>query len=399
MVKISTLKPYLPKDPSEFCTRPYDVIESDEERVLKKKSHSLVHIILPDGEGEQKYTNAANIVQKFKSQGVFFQENKPSIFVFRQESNTFSQQGLILGLALQDYEDGNIVKHEHTREKPLTDRTKHISALHLAPGLVWTVFKTNIAINQLIEKIKVNKPKFKFDKYGYTNILWQETDGAVIDQLQALLKNQKVYIADGHHRAASAAEYRKQKLKDLGSNAHPNSPWQYLLTYVASDDQVRILPYNRVIRKLPLDQQEFIAKIGEIYTVEPQDSAFNPAKKHEIALCCKGKWYRLTVKQKEFASEVESLDVSILQDKVLSPILGITDPRSDENIFFVGGVQDPKEMEKYVTKDGNDMFINLYPVDIRDLEKIADGGNVMPPKSTWFDPKLLSGLVMHGLIE
>ena len=281
----------------------------------------------------------------------------------------------------------------------MADRTKHISASHLGPGLVGTGFKANMAVRQLIEKIKESKAKFKFDKYGYTNILWQETNGAVIDQLQALLKNQKVYIADGHHRAASAAEYRKRKLKELGSKADPNAPWQYLLTYVASDDQVRILPYNRVIRKLPLDQNVFFAKIGEIYEVEPQDSAFNPAKKHEIALCCKGKWYRLTVKQTDFSSEVESLDVSILQDKVLSPILGIKDPRSDENIFFVGGVQDPKEMEKYVTKDGNDLFINLYPVDIRDLEKIADSGNVMPPKSTWFDPKLLSGLVMNNLLE
>ncbi len=178
-----------------------------------------------------------------------------------------------------------------------------------------------------------------------------------------------------------------------------DAPWQYLLSYVASDDQIRILPYNRVIKRLRMEEKEFLEKLEEIYKITPMKQAFNPENKNQIALCINGKWFKLTVIDKSFKSKRDSLDVAILQDKVLEPILGISDPRSDENIFFVGGIQDPIRMEKYGVDGGNDLFINLFPVDIRDLESIADKGGVMPPKSTWFDPKVLSGLVLHDLAE
>jgi uncharacterized protein (DUF1015 family) len=304
-----------------------------------------------------------------------------------------------LGLALKDYEEGNIVKHEHTREKPLQDRTNHIVNTNVAAGLVWTVFKEDNKINNLIEEIKQKEPKFRFMKYGYEHILWQEVDSDIINKLVALFKKKKVYIADGHHRAASAVEYRKIQLKNSKKNLISEDPWQYLLTYIASDHQIRILPYNRVIKKLPLAESKFLDKIEQIFTIEEMENAFNPKEKNEIALCLKGKWYRLIVKNKKFKHKRDSLDVAILQDQVLKPILKIIDPRSNENLFFVGGISDPKEMEKYVTEEEYDIFFNLYPVDIRDLESIADKGGVMPPKSTWFDPKLLSGLILHKLKE
>ncbi|MFX0142358.1 MAG: DUF1015 family protein, partial [Candidatus Hodarchaeota archaeon] len=306
-------------------------------------------------------------------------------------------QGLIIGIALQDYENGNIVKHEHTREKPLKDRTNHIVASNVAAGLVWSVFQSNKKINALIEQIKDKKPKFDFKKYGYKHILWQETDPKIIKKLQKLFRNENVYIADGHHRAASAAEYRKMQLKKNGVDKESIAPWQYLLSYVASDGQIRILPYNRVIKKLIISENEFLQSLKENFDIVSMESAFNPEKKNDIAICLKGKWYRITPKNIKFKTKRDSLDVAILQDKVLESILGITDPRSDENLFFVGGVQDPKEMEKYITEKGNDLFVNLYPVDIKDLEFIADRGGVMPPKSTWFDPKVLSGLILHDL--
>ena len=177
------------------------------------------------------------------------------------------------------------------------------------------------------------------------------------------------------------------------------APWQNLLSYVASDDQICILPYNRVIKKLPLTENDFLKRIESDFETLSMKNAFNPEKKNEIAICIKGSWYKLLVKNKKFKTKRDSLDVAILQDKILEPILNIKDPRSDENIFFVGGIQDPKEMEKYVTNEGNDLFVNLYPIDIRDLESIADKGGVMPPKSTWFDPKVLSGLILHDLGE
>jgi uncharacterized protein (DUF1015 family) len=399
MVLVSPLKPFIPINPEEFCTNPYDIISEEEEQELKKISKSLIHVILPDGEGNEVYENAAKAYNKFKEKKIIEQEKIPSIFVYRQESAHFSHQGLIIGISLKDYEEGNIVKHEFTREKPLKDRTNHIVKTNVAAGLVWTVFKANSKINHIIEQIKEKNPRFNFEKYGYKHIFWQETNSTVINKLKDLFQKEKIYIADGHHRAASAAEYRKIKLKESNKEENSEEPWQYLLAYVASDDQIRILPYNRVIRKLPMSEAEFLKNLEEIFNIQLRENAFSPIKKNEIAMCLMGKWYKLSTKSKKFKSKQESLDVAILQDKVLKPILGIIDPRTDENIFFVGGIDDPKEMGKYVSEKGNALCFNLYPVDIKDLETIADKGGVMPPKSTWFDPKVLSGLVLHDLKE
>ncbi|MFX0002169.1 MAG: DUF1015 domain-containing protein [Candidatus Hermodarchaeota archaeon] len=399
MVLITPLKPYTPINPEEFCTNPYDIISKEEEYELKKNPNSLIHLILPDGEGDEIYQNAAKAYENFKTKEIIKKVETPSIFVYRQESADFSHQGLILGVSLQDYEDGNIVKHEHTREKPLKDRTNHITASNVAAGLVWTVFQANKKIKKIIEIIKTKEPIFIFEKYGYRHLLWQEIDPKIIQKLKELFRDEKIYIADGHHRAASAAEYRKMKLKNSIVDKNGTAPWQYLLSYVASDDQIRILPYNRVVKKLVLSENEFLKKIQIDFEIISMMNSFNPERKNEMSICLKGKWYKLVVKDKKIKNVRDSLDVAILQDKILGPILGIVDPRSDENIFFVGGTIDPLKMEKYVKEEGNDLFINLYPVAIRDIELIANKGGVLPPKSTWFDPKVLSGLILHDLSE
>ncbi|HMB17521.1 MAG TPA: DUF1015 family protein, partial [Candidatus Paceibacterota bacterium] len=368
-----------------------------EEKELKKNKDSLIHLILPDGKGEEQYQNAKKAFENFVEDNAVYQADKPSIYVYRQESEDFSQQGFILGASLQDYEDDEIVKHEHTREKPLKDRIKHITTTNVAAGLVWNVFKANEKIKAIMEDIKKEGPLFDFEKYGYRHLLWEESNQETINKLEEAFQGNKIFIADGHHRAASANEYRKMKLKEKDQNENDNAPWKYLLTYVASDDQVRILSYNRVVRKLPMEKVDFLEELKEVYQIEKQDQPFNPEKKHEVALCCKGTWYKLNVKNADFDSKRDSLDVAILQDEVLEPILGIENPRASDNLFFVGGTKDPADMEKYVTEKGNDLFINLYPVDIRDLEEIAEKGGVMPPKSTWFDPKVLSGLVLYKL--
>ncbi|MHA1648548.1 MAG: DUF1015 domain-containing protein [Promethearchaeota archaeon] len=400
MVKIAPIKPYLPVSPEKFCTNPYDVINSDEEAKLKQNPNSLIHLILPDGEGEEVYQNARKAFDGFQTSKTIIKADKPAIYVYRQESPEFSQQGFIMGVALQDYEEGNIVRHEHTREKPLKDRTKHIATIKAATGLVWNVFKANIEINAIMEQIKEQKPLFDFTNYGYRQIVWQETDPTVIAKLAELFKKNKIYIADGHHRCASANEYRKMKLAE-GASPSGEEPWQYLMTYVASDDQIWILPYNRIVRKLPMSEEKFLEDLESVYNIELVDHAFNPNKKHEVAICLKGKWYKLTVKATEFPSIRDALDVAILQDQILDPILGIKDPRKDKNIFFEGNVKyykDPSLMEKeFIREQGNDLFINLYSVDMHDIEKIGEAGGVMPPKSTWFEPKLLSGITILGL--
>lgn len=402
MVKIAPFTPYVSKNPEKFCTNPYDVIEAEEEMELKKNPTSLVHLILPDGEGEEVYENARKAFEHLKAVETITKVDVPSIFLYRQESPEFSQQGFIMGVSLQDYEDGNIVRHEHTREKPLADRTKHIATINAATGLVWNVFQADQEIISIMEKIKLKEPKFDFYMKNYRQILWQETDPQIIEKLQKLFASKKIYIADGHHRAASAAEYRKMQIQK-GKPKDSEDPWQYLMAYVASDDQIWILPYNRVVRKLPMPKEDFIEKLKENFHVEKVENAFNPEKKHEMAICIKSDWYKVTVKQTQFPSQRDGLDVAILQDQILDPILGIKDIRKDKNIFFVGDVKyykDPSLMQtEFIEKQGNEVFFNLFAVDIHDIEEIGGAGGVMPPKSTWFEPKLLSGLTIHALDE
>ncbi|MCF2142009.1 MAG: DUF1015 domain-containing protein [Candidatus Lokiarchaeota archaeon] len=402
MVKITPISPYLPINPEEFCTNPYDVIGKEEEHQLKKNPNSLVHLILPEGEGEEIYKDAKKAYERFKAENLIKKAAQPSIFVYRQESPEFSQEGLIMGVALQDYEDGNIVRHEHTREKPLKDRTKHIATIKAATGLVWNVFQADAEIKKLIEQMKQTTPKFDFHMKGYRQLLWQITDEKIITNLKELFADRKIFIADGHHRAASAAEYRKMKLAE-GADPNSEHSWQYLMTYVSSDDQIWILPYNRVIRKLPMSKDEFIEKLREVFTIELVEKAFNPDKKHVMAICVQGQWLKATVKDQNFTDPRDALDVAILQDRVLDPILGIKDIRNDKNIFFVGEVKyyrNPELMKtEFIEKQGNDVFFNLFAVDIHDIEKIGGAGGVMPPKSTWFEPKLLSGLAIYPLDE
>ena len=188
-----------PEYPDEFVLNRYDVIEEEEEMELKKIPHSLVHLILPDGEGDEKYSNAAAVFEQFREENLFDSVPAPSIFVYRQESPTFSQEGYILGISLDDYEQGNIIRHENTREKPLQDRIKIYEATKVIPGLVWTVYRQNSKIQAVLDMIKQNDPLFQIEKYGYTNTIWAESDPSIIDTLQILMQEEKVFIADGHH--------------------------------------------------------------------------------------------------------------------------------------------------------------------------------------------------------
>ncbi len=400
MVSIVPITPYLPKNALEFCTNPYDVISNEEEIELKKNPKSIIHLLLPEGEGEEIFENAQKTFLNFQKEEIIKKAEKPAIYIYKQESHDFSQQGIILGVELQDYVEKKIVKHEHTRIKPLKNRTKHIKSINAATGLVWNVFKADSKINEIIEKIKLQNPIFDFTSNYYRQIIWQETNLKIISELQDLFKTKKLFIADGHHRAASVYEYRKSKLETI---AQPNGkePWQYLMTYISSDDQIWILPYNRVIRKLPMSKEKFLDKLQENFIVSLADGPFNPVKKNQIAICLKDNWYLLQVKDTSFSSIKDSLDVTIVQNKILDEILNIKDPRSDKNLFFVGNVQyyqDPSLMEtKFIREQGNDLFINLFGVDIHDIEEIASADEVMPPKSTWFEPKLLSGITIYDL--
>ncbi len=382
-----------------FAIKPYDVIEKEEELELKKNPKSAIHAILPEGEGEEVYSNAQKEMEHLIDEEIIVQDKEPSIYIYRQESESFSHEGIITGVDIRDYDEERIKIHEYTREKPLANRTAHVTATRMNTGLVWNAYKQNPAIQKLINKVKKTKPEFDFNAYGYRNLLWKVSKEKLIKKFQEAFAPLDIYIADGHHRIASAAAYHKKRAEQAGTPYVENANWNYVMLYLASDHQVRILPYNRVIRELPMEATDFLKKVGETFSIEVVDGVFSPNQKHEIGMFLGNTWYRLSPKQLEFENYIDGLDVSILQNHILDPILGIKDIRKSDNIFFVGGLArtESKEMSRYVTEKGNAIFFSLYPVSMKDIEIVADQKGVMPPKSTWFDPKLLTGLLFNPL--
>ncbi|MCD6512729.1 MAG: DUF1015 domain-containing protein [Thermoplasmata archaeon] len=365
----------------DFCIKPYDIIDDKEAEEMRKNKNSAIHIILPEGEGEEIYENARKAFEEMKEKMV---RDEPSIYVYREIDGDFVQRGFIFTASLKDYEDGKIKKHEETREKPLQDRIKHIEATKANTGLVWTIFRKNEETKRIMDEIMKEKPIYDFKKYGYRHQLWKTSDKTIIQEIKEIFSPIPLYIADGHHRMAASYHYWKK---------HDGEEAKYVMVFASNDDEVRILPYNRVIRKIDVD--DFIEKLENDFHVEEMTEIKEP-KKHEIHMYYKSKWWKLLPKHIP-EDVVESLDVSILQNKILEPILGIKDVRKDPNIFFVGGKISREEYEKYVDEDGNAAVFYLHPTGIDELEAVADAGRNMPPKSTWFDPKLLTGLVFHLL--
>ncbi|HEC77154.1 MAG TPA: DUF1015 domain-containing protein [Thermoplasmatales archaeon] len=382
MVEVKEFAGLRPLNPEKFCTKPYDVIGKEEMEDLRKNLDSAIHIILPVEDGD-KYENARREFERLKKNMV---RDEPSIYLYKEGNEDFSQRGFILCVSLKDYENGWIKKHEETREKPLQDRIKHIEAVKAHTGLVWTFFNKNDNVKKIMEEILKEKPVFDFKKYNYRHQLWKISDKKMIERIKEVFHPMHLYIADGHHRIAASYEYWK---KYDGEEA------KYVMIFSASDDEIKILPYNRVIKKI--DVENFIERLKKDFYVEKMREIKEP-KKHEIQIYYKKEWWKISPKNLE-GNVVERLDVSIVQNKILEPILGIKDVRRNPNIFFVGGEMERKEYEEFVDKKGNDAVIYLHPTSIEELKEVADAKLNMPPKSTWFHPKLLTGLVFHTINE
>lgn len=379
MVEIREFKGLRPLHPKIFCTKPYDVIGKEEAEILRKEKENAIHIILPEGEREKKYENAKKAFEESKEHMV---HDEPSIYFYEEKSKEFSQRGFIFTVSLLDYEKGAIKKHEETREEPLMDRIRHIEATRAHTGLVWTIFRSHEKIKNIMDEIMKRKPLLSFQKYGYTHTLWKISEREMIETIASAFSPMSLYIADGHHRMRAAYEYMK---KYGGREAG------YVTVFAASDDEVRILSYNRVIRKV---KNELLKELEKNFFVREMKELKEP-QKHEIQMYFQEKWWELIPKEMPHET-VEALDVTILQKKILEPLLEIKDIRKDPNIFFVGGNIGRKDYEKFVD-EGNDAVFYLCPTDIKELEKVADEQKNMPPKSTWFDPKVLTGMVFHEL--
>ncbi|KAA0003477.1 MAG: DUF1015 domain-containing protein [Thermoplasmata archaeon] len=380
MVEVKEFAGLRPIHPEKFCTKPYDVISKEEAEELRKEKENAIHIILPKGEGEEKYENARRAFEESRKRML---QDEPSIYFYEEKGREFSQRGFIFTVSLIDYEKGRIKKHEETREEPLKDRIKHIEATKAHTGLVWTLFKSNKKIKNIMDEIMKREPILSFPKYGYIHTLWKISDKETIEAIKSSFLPINLYIADGHHRMRAAYEYMKR---------YNSMEARYVMVFAASDDEVRILPYNRVIRKIK--NENLLEELKKDFLVNELKKLKEP-QKHEIQMYFKGKWWELIPKEIP-EGVVDALDVNILQKKILEPILGIKDIRKDPNIFFIGGKMERKEYEKFI-EEGNDAVFYLHPTSVEELERVADEQKNMPPKSTWFDPKVLTGMVFHEI--
>jgi uncharacterized protein (DUF1015 family) len=388
----------------QVASPPYDVLNSKEAKIeAQGNPNSFLHITkseidLPeevDIHSQQVYDSAKNNLDAFVSRNILFRESKPCYYIYQLIMNGRSQTGLVCGSSVDDYENDLIKKHEFTRPEKEKDRINHITTTGAQTGNVFLAYRNVAEIDEVISKWQKEKnPVYDLiAEDGIQHSIWIINDSEVNDLVSELFKTKVpfTYIADGHHRAASAAKVRKALGKDAPEGAN------IFLTTLFPSNQLHIMDYNRVVKDLNgLQKEAFIEKISSSFIVEKAEKAFSPSNLHQFGLYTSKQWYSLTAKENTYTNDpIGILDVTILQNNLLDPILGIKDQRTDQRIDFVGGIRGLEELEKRVDSGEMAVAISLHPVSIQQLFDIADSGNVMPPKSTWFEPKLRDGLLTH----
>lgn len=411
MAKIRPFKALRPQAglAPKFASRPYDVLSSKEARVeAEGNPYSFYHVSkseidLPedtDVHSQAVYDKAAENLQAYIRQDLLFQDSNPYYYIYQLIMNGRSQTGLVCVSAVSDYWDGIIKKHEFTRPEKEQDRINHIKTTGAQTGNVFLAYNNVADLDELIEAWKTaHQPIYDFvAEDGIQHSIWVVNDQSEVARISSLFEEKVpcTYIADGHHRAASAGlVYREMDAK--GEVKQDDAPVNYFLTTIFPASQLAILDYNRVVKDLNgLNGADFLEKLGGKFNIEKADGAVSPAHLHEFGLFLPGQWYRLTAKEGTYTNDpIGILDVSILQNNVLDEILDIKDPRTDKRVDFVGGIRGLGELEKRVNNGDMAAAFSLHPVTIQQLFDIADSGEVMPPKSTWFEPKLRDGLLTH----
>jgi uncharacterized protein (DUF1015 family) len=387
----------------QVASRPYDVLNSKEAKTEAEGNNvSFLHITkseidLPDTtdiHAQEVYDKAKENLDAFISRKILFRESKACYYIYELQMNGKSQTGLVCGSSVDDYENGLVKKHEFTRPEKELDRINHIKTTGAQTGNVFLAYRNVAEVDDLINTWKKKSPVYNFtadDNIRHT--VWIVNDDDTIEKISSLFKEKVpcTYIADGHHRAASAAKVRAA----LGNHAPDGA--NIFLTTLFPSDQLYIMDYNRVVTDLNgLSEDDFLAAIKNNFSVEKAAKAFSPAKLHETGMYLNGQWYRLTANENSYSNDpIGVLDISILQNNLLDPVLNIKDQRTDKRIDFIGGIRGLQELEKRVNSGEMAVAFSLHPVTIQQLFDIADSGNVMPPKSTWFEPKLRDGLLTH----
>jgi uncharacterized protein (DUF1015 family) len=393
----------------KVATLPYDVVSVAEAKAYKKEPYHFYHVTrseidLPDGvdvHSAQVYERAKENLDQFIADKVLVQDNEPCYYIYEQVMNGRSQTGLICGSSLDDYFNGVIKKHEFTRPEKELDRINHIKNTRAQTGVVFLAYNDNDDVNRIIEEWKAShEPTNDFvaeDDIRHT--LWVVDDYSKVASITRIFEEQvpATYIADGHHRAASAGKVC-QELRESGMSVTGDESFNYFITCIFPASQLAILDYNRVVKDLNgMGGTAFLEALQEDFEVsEPMEAQYKPQQPHEFGMYLDSRWYKLTVRPGSYSEDpIGILDVSILQNNILSKLLNINDPRTDKRVDFVGGIRGLGELEKRVDSKDMAAAFACYPVSIQQLFTIADSGNVMPPKSTWFEPKLRDGLVIY----
>jgi len=406
---MSLIRPFaglrpVPEHANDVVAPPYDVLNSEEARQRAAgRPLSFLHISkaeidLPEGTDPYDpavYAKAAENLQKLIDDGVLKREDKPVYYVYRLTMGDHVQTGLVAAASVADYDSNRIRKHEFTRPAKEDDRVRQIEALNAQTGPVLLAYRSRGDIDALIASVTERPPEYDLvadDSIGHT--FWVVDDPAVIDRLtEGFDRMEAIYIADGHHRSAAASRVAASK------NGSPDAMSRYFLSVIFPHNQMKILDYNRVVKDLNgLSEMEFMEKIATAFDVNRSAEPVAPGRPGEFGMYLNGQWYRLNIHPERVPEDpVARLDVSLLADNLLEPVLGISDPRTDPRIDFVGGIRGLEELEKRVDSGEMAAAFSLFPTSMDDLMAVADANEVMPPKSTWFEPKLADGLVSHVL--
>lgn len=412
---MALLKPFaairpVPSLAGQVAALPYDVMNTEEARKLARNNpYSFLHVDKAEIDFDDSvnpyddciYKKAAETLEHMRSTGIFIQDSKPCLYIYREIMYGRVQAGIVGCVSIDDYADGTIKKHEMTREDKEADRIRHVDICNANTGPIFLTYRARQNITRAMKYwMDSYSPIYDFTaEDGVRHTVWVVDDEKTIHSFQKEFENiPNLYIADGHHRAASAFHVGMMRRKK-----HPNytgsEEFNYFLAVLFPDEQLHIWPYNRYVHDLNgMTAAQFLEKLKKDFELSPVTGRYEPTKKHEAGMFLDGRWYSLTFRKGSFNEEnpVEQLDVSILQNNLLGPILNIDDPRKSARIDFVGGIRGLPELERLVN-EGHGVAFALYPTTMDDLMNISDSNCIMPPKSTWFEPKLRSGLFIHTL--
>ncbi len=412
MADIKPFKAYRPtkEKVGRVAALPYDVFSRKEAlEYVKENPESFLAIDRPETQfpedqdmyAPEVYKKAHDMLREQIDGGVFVQDEEKSYYIYEQTMNGRTQTGIVACASIDDYLNGVIKKHENTRADKEEDRIKHVYTCEAQTGPIFLCYRENKMLSDLVNKVKeVDEPVYDFvSADDVKSRVWVIDDKEETDTISRIFATiDAVYIADGHHRCASAVKVGLKKREENEGKVRGKQEYDYFLSVLFPDSELMIMDYNRVVKDLgDLTKNEFFDKLGEKFDVTPSKDAVKPSKKGEFGLYIDDEWYKLTAHSDILKNDaVEGLDVSILQNEVLAPMLGIGDPRTDKRIDFVGGIRGLKELENRCHKDMKLAF-SMYPTSISELFAVADEKRLMPPKSTWFEPKLLSGLFIHEI--